>query len=60
MKEIKTQIKYAFDSIDAGDLKMEGSKKMIVQRILGFKDICPNSEKWSIETGQEAQCWKCN
>ena len=30
LKEIKSQINYAFDSIDAGELKIEASKKMIV------------------------------
>jgi hypothetical protein len=51
----------AFDQVPANQEHQNLDKKLIIQRICGFQDICQDKtlNQWKMATGEDSHCWIC-
>jgi len=51
----------AFDQVPANQEHQNLHKKLIIQRICGFQDICQDKtlNQWKMATAADSHCWVC-
>jgi len=59
LKDLVKRLRLSKGCAAEQETEYEGHK-LVIHRILGFENVCPDVHKWVLECGQEAQCWICD